>query len=157
MRSGCAPRTSLAAHRDSPVRARPRPPAAAALYPIDTIKTRMQAMRSGGGFRAMLQAGGGRALYAGVWGNLVGVAPASAIFMAVYEPVKQAVAAAVSEDRAFLGPLAGGVAAGLASSIVRVPTEVIKQRMQTGEGSSPSIVVGGGLHPPAGARALLVP
>jgi solute carrier family 25 S-adenosylmethionine transporter 26 len=37
----------------------------------------------------LLQAGGGRALYAGVWGNLVGVAPASAIFMAVYEPVKQ--------------------------------------------------------------------
>ena len=66
-------------------------PPAAALYPIDTIKTRLQAMRSGGGIRALLQAGGSRALYAGVWGNLVGVAPASAIFMAVYEPVKQAV------------------------------------------------------------------
>ena len=61
----------------------------AALYPIDTIKTRLQAMRSGGGIAALLQAGGGRALYAGIWGNLVGVAPASAIFMAVYEPVKQ--------------------------------------------------------------------
>lgn len=119
----------------------------AALYPIDTVKTRLQAMRSGGGIRALLQvsqegrvcvrmhrggrdtplgapsfpvpanqgdqlwscsqamwqskgrarsrpltppqAGGGRSLYAGVWGNLVGVAPASAIFMAVYEPVKQ--------------------------------------------------------------------
>lgn len=46
-------------------------------------------MRSGGGIRALLQAGGGRSLYAGVWGNLAGVAPASAIFMAVYEPVKQ--------------------------------------------------------------------
>lgn len=61
----------------------------AALYPIDTIKTRLQAMRSGGGIRALLQAGGGRSLYAGVWGNLAGVAPASAIFMAVYEPTKQ--------------------------------------------------------------------
>ena len=90
-------------------------------------------MRSGGGFRAMLQAGGGRALYAGVWGNLVGVAPASAIFMAVYEPVKQAVTAAVPPERSFLGPLAAGVAAGLASSVVRVPTEVIKTRMQTKE------------------------
>ena len=105
----------------------------AALYPIDTIKTRLQAMRSGGGMAALLRAGGGKALYAGIWGNLLGVAPASAIFMAVYEPVKQAVTAAVSPDQSFLGPLAAGVAAGLASSIVRVPTEVVKTRMQTGE------------------------
>ncbi len=45
-------------------------------------------MTSGGGMTALLQAGGGKALYAGVFGNLAGVAPASAIFMAVYEPVK---------------------------------------------------------------------
>jgi solute carrier family 25 S-adenosylmethionine transporter 26 len=105
----------------------------AVLYPIDTVKTRMQAMRSGGGLRALLQAGGGRALYAGLWGNLAGVIPASAIFMAVYEPVKAAVVAAVPPERDFLGPLAAGVAAGLASSVVRVPTEVVKTRMQTGE------------------------
>lgn len=105
----------------------------AALYPIDTIKTRLQAMRSGGGFGALIKAGGGRALYSGVWGNLVGVAPASAVFMAVYEPVKQAVIKSQPDDRAFLGPLAAGVAAGLASSVIRVPTEVVKTRMQTGE------------------------
>eukprot|EP00887_Chlorella_sp_A99_P000233 scaffold13.g233.t1 len=122
----------------------------AVLYPIDTIKTRLQAMRSGGGFRALLQArmtlwqcrapgarralaGGGKALYAGVWGNLAGVAPASAIFMAVYEPVKKAIMDRVGEGQQFLGPLGGGAAAGLASSIVRVPTEVVKTRMQTGE------------------------
>ena len=45
-------------------------------------------MTHGGGFRALLQSGGGKALYAGVFGNLAGVAPSSAIFMAVYEPVK---------------------------------------------------------------------
>ncbi|PRW20277.1 S-adenosylmethionine carrier chloroplastic mitochondrial [Chlorella sorokiniana] len=105
----------------------------AALYPIDTIKTRLQAMRSGGGLSALLKAGGGRSLYAGIWGNLVGVAPASAIFMAVYEPTKQFVMRQVGEQQQFLGPLAGGVAAGLASSLVRVPTEVVKTRMQTGE------------------------
>ena len=38
----------------------------------------------------------------------------------------------VGEQQQFLGPLAGGVAAGLASSLVRVPTEVVKTRMQTG-------------------------
>lgn len=105
----------------------------AALYPIDTIKTRLQAMRSGGGFGALMKSGGGRSLYAGVWGNLAGVAPASAVFMAVYEPVKKAVIASQPEERSFLGPLAAGVAAGLASSIIRVPTEVVKTRMQTGE------------------------
>ena len=64
-------------------------PLSAALYPIDTIKTRLQLARTGGGIRALLQSGGGKALYAGVFGNLVGVAPATAVFMAIYEPLKQ--------------------------------------------------------------------
>jgi hypothetical protein len=37
----------------------------AALYPIDTIKTRMQAMIGGEGVKALIQSGGGRGLYAG--------------------------------------------------------------------------------------------
>ncbi|BDA42467.1 probable mitochondrial carrier protein PET8 [Coccomyxa sp. Obi] len=105
----------------------------AALYPLDTIKTRLQTATSGGGLRALWQSGGGKALYSGILGNLAGVVPASAIFMGVYEPVKTAVEHRVPEDRQFLGSLCGGVAAGLAASFVRVPTEVIKQRMQTGE------------------------
>lgn len=44
----------------------------AALYPIDTIKTRLQAMIGGGGFKALMSSGGGKGLYAGVWGNLAG-------------------------------------------------------------------------------------
>jgi hypothetical protein len=48
--------------------------AAAALYPIDTIKTRLQAMIGGGGIKALLSSGGGKGLYAGVWGNLAGAA-----------------------------------------------------------------------------------
>lgn len=105
----------------------------AALYPIDTIKTRMQMARTGGGIRALFKSGGGKALYAGVWGNLAGVAPATAVFMAVYEPIKQEVTKRVPADRAFLGPLAAGAASGLAASLIRVPTEVVKQRMQSGE------------------------
>ena len=38
----------------------------ATLYPLDTIKTRLQAMRSGGGIRALIKAGGGKAPYAGL-------------------------------------------------------------------------------------------
>ncbi len=70
-----------------------------ALYPIDTIKTRMQAMIGGGGMKALLASGGGKGLYAGIWGNLAGVAPASAIFISVYEPVKKMVEQALSEDQ----------------------------------------------------------
>jgi hypothetical protein len=36
---------------------------------------------------------------AGVWGNLAGVAPASAIFISVYEPVKKMVESSVSPDK----------------------------------------------------------
>jgi hypothetical protein len=48
-------------------------------------------MIGGGGFKALLESGGGKGLYAGVWGNLAGVVPSSALFMSVYEPVKQMV------------------------------------------------------------------
>jgi solute carrier family 25 (mitochondrial S-adenosylmethionine transporter), member 26 len=108
----------------------------AALYPIDTIKTRLQAAVGGQGWGALIKSGGGKALYAGVWGNLAGVLPSSALFMAVYEPVKQAVYARrdLSKDEAeFWGPVVAGMAAGLAASLTRVPTEVVKQRLQTGE------------------------
>ncbi len=50
----------------------------------------------------------------------------------------QAVAARVPEDRSFLGPLAAGGGAGLAASLIRVPTEVVKQRMQSGACAAPS-------------------
>lgn len=38
----------------------------AALYPLDTIKTRLQMMRQGGGVRALIKSGGGKSLYAGI-------------------------------------------------------------------------------------------
>ena len=52
--------------------------------------------------------------------------------MGVYEPIKQHVEKRVPANRQFLAALSGGLGAGLAASVVRVPTEVIKQRMQTG-------------------------
>lgn len=71
-------------------------------------------------------------LSTGLLGNLVGVAPSTAVFMAVYEPMKQAVSERVPADRSFLGPMIAGAASGLAASLIRVPTEVVKQRMQSG-------------------------
>lgn len=62
-----------------------------------------------------------------------GVAPSSAIFMAVYEPMKHWVYNNSSQDQHWLGPVLAGAAAGAAASLTRVPTEVIKQRLQTRE------------------------
>ncbi|XP_074280320.1 S-adenosylmethionine carrier 1, chloroplastic/mitochondrial-like [Silene latifolia] len=97
----------------------------AALYPIDTIKTRLQAAHGGG--RIIL-----KGLYSGLSGNLAGVLPASAIFLGVYEPIKQNLLKTFPENFSALAHLSAGAIAGAASSIVRVPTEVVKQRMQTG-------------------------
>ncbi|KAG9150064.1 hypothetical protein Leryth_021555 [Lithospermum erythrorhizon] len=101
----------------------------AALYPIDTIKTRLQAAHGGG--KLVL-----RNLYSGLAGNLFGVLPASAIFIGVYEPAKQKLLKTIPENLSALAHLTAGAVAGAASSIVRVPTEVVKQRMQTGQFTS---------------------
>ncbi|XP_056682630.1 probable S-adenosylmethionine carrier 2, chloroplastic isoform X2 [Spinacia oleracea] len=98
----------------------------AALYPIDTIKTRLQAAHGGGKIIF-------KGLYSGLSGNLVGVLPASAIFLGVYEPLKQKLLKTLPENFSALAHLSAGAIAGAASSIVRVPTEVVKQRMQTGQ------------------------
>lgn len=69
-------------------------------------------------------------------GNLVGVLPASAIFVGVYEPTKRKLLDSFPENLSALAHLTAGAIGGAASSIVRVPTEVVKQRMQTGQFSS---------------------
>lgn len=69
-------------------------------------------------------------------GNLAGVLPASAIFVGVYEPTKQKLLKSFPENLSALAHLTAGAVGGAASSIVRVPTEVVKQRMQTGQFAS---------------------
>ncbi|XP_034674170.1 S-adenosylmethionine carrier 1, chloroplastic/mitochondrial-like isoform X2 [Vitis riparia] len=101
----------------------------AALYPIDTIKTRLQAAHGGG--KIVL-----KGLYSGLAGNLAGVLPASAIFVGVYEPTKQKLLKTIPENLSAFAHLTAGAVGGAASSLVRVPTEVVKQRMQTGQFAS---------------------
>jgi len=102
----------------------------AALYPLDTIKTRIQAARGGASVNWT------KHLYRGLGGNLAGVVPAAAVFFAVYEPTKQFLLPMTGEGtgRSAAGAhIAAATSAGLASSLIRVPTEVIKTRMQTGQ------------------------
>ena len=103
-----------------------------ALYPIDTIKTRLQAAR--GGVPIVW-----KGLYAGLAGNIFGVIPASALFMGVYEPMKRIVASHGGSP--LVQQLAAATAAGCAASLVRVPTEVVKTRMQTGQFASATAAV----------------
>lgn len=97
-----------------------------ALYPIDTIKTRLQAARSGGKIVF-------KGLYSGLAGNLAGVLPASAIFVGVYEPLKRKLLDVFPDHLSSIAHLTAGAAGGAAASLIRVPTEVVKQRMQTGQ------------------------
>ena len=102
----------------------------AALYPLDTIKTRMQAARGG-------TVVNWRHLYKGLGGNLIGVMPACALFFAVYEPAKRLLVPSDGDARRSVGAhLVAAASGGLASSLIRVPTEVIKTRMQTGQFTS---------------------
>ncbi|KAL2528179.1 S-adenosylmethionine carrier 1 [Forsythia ovata] len=94
------------------------------LYPIDTIKTRLQAAQGGG--KIVL-----KGLYSGLAGNLAGVLPASAIFVGVYEPTKQKLLRTFPDNLSAVAHLTAGAIGGLAASLIRVPTEVVKQRMQT--------------------------
>ncbi|KAJ8760653.1 hypothetical protein K2173_015320 [Erythroxylum novogranatense] len=105
--------------------------AEAALYPIDTIKTRLQAAHGEG--KIIL-----KGLYSGLAGNLIGILPASAIYVGIYEPIKQKLLRAIPENLSAFAHLTAGAIGGAASSLVRVPTEVVKQRMQTGQFHSAS-------------------
>lgn len=44
----------------------------AAVWCHKHMQARLQAMIGGGGFKALMSTGGGKGLYAGVWGNLAG-------------------------------------------------------------------------------------
>lgn len=105
-----------------------------ALYPIDTIKTRLQAAH---GEEKLVFKG----LYSGLAGNLAGVLPASALFVGVYEPVKQTLSRIFPENLSALAHFTAGAIGGIAASLIRVPTEVVKQRIQTGQFTSPTFAV----------------
>lgn len=82
-----------------------------------------------------------KGLYSGLAGNIAGVLPASALFVGVYEPTKQKLLKTFPDHLSAVAHLTAGAIGGLAASLIRVPTEVVKQRMQTGQfTSAPSAV-----------------
>jgi len=98
-----------------------------ALYPLDTIKTRIQS-----GSYKMLDPRLLKGVYSGLPGNIAGCAPATGIFFAVYDPVKCTLLDRLPESQSVFAHLGAAMSAAMASSVLRVPTEVVKQRTQMG-------------------------
>ncbi|KAJ1975819.1 S-adenosylmethionine transporter [Dimargaris verticillata] len=95
------------------------------LFPLDTIKTRVQ---SSVGFRA---AGGFSGIYSGLLSAVVGSAPSAAAFFVAYEYLKKSIGAGLDPRYEPIAHMLAASGGEISACVVRVPTEVIKQRMQT--------------------------
>lgn len=98
-----------------------------ALYPLDTIKTRLQ---SADGF---IKAGGFRGVYAGLGAGAIGSAPGSMFFFSTYEGVKKMMG---PRGETSTGAFVAGSCGEVMACLVRVPTENVKQKLQAGIHSS---------------------
>jgi solute carrier family 25 S-adenosylmethionine transporter 26 len=101
-----------------------------ALFPIDTLKTRLQSPQ---GFA---KAGGFIGIYNGIGAAAAGSAPGAALFFATYESMKPIVLQFLSERSGLENPepVSHMISASMgecAACLVRVPTEVVKAKMQT--------------------------
>lgn len=93
-----------------------------ALFPLDTIKTRLQ---SSAGFAA---SGGFKGLYQGIGSIALGSAPSSALFFIAYEFANNELGKQTT--RGFTGHLIATTLGEVVSSLVRVPADVVKSRQQ---------------------------
>ncbi|XP_011624472.1 mitoferrin [Amborella trichopoda] len=107
-----------------------------AMFPVDTLKTRMQVVSAGTGAATMARAlqsavrqEGALVLWRGVGAVGLGAGPAHAIYFAVYERCKAALGAEHTLSHA-----AAGAAATVASEAVSTPMDVVKQRLQLSGG-----------------------
>ncbi|CAK9295376.1 unnamed protein product [Gordionus sp. m RMFG-2023] len=91
------------------------------LFPLDTIKTRLQ---SNAGF---FKSGGFKKIYSGIGAAFVGSAPTAAIFFITYEFCKRNL---IYHNYIVLNYMMSAAVAESVSCIIRVPIEVIKQRRQ---------------------------
>ncbi|KAJ2938907.1 hypothetical protein O0L34_g17718 [Tuta absoluta] len=99
------------------------------LYPLDTLKTRMQSQQ---GFQ---QAGGFRGVYKGLLTVASTSMPTSALFFMSYETTKALCLPLVSTQYAPAVHVLAASVGEVVACIIRVPTEIAKQRKQTYVGS----------------------
>lgn len=94
-----------------------------AFFPIDTIKTRLQAR---GGFFVN---GGWNGIYKGLGSCVVASAPLASLFFVTYDSMKRYTSDKMPRVQSHMLSASMGE---IAACLVRVPAEVIKQRTQTG-------------------------
>jgi len=101
------------------------------LFPLDTIKTRLQSEK---GF---IKSGGFRGIYSGLFSAAIGSAPTSAVFFLTYESSKslfnQTFKGKKSES---FGHMLAASMGEVSACLIRVPVEVVKQRTQAQESRS---------------------
>eukprot|EP00903_Cladosiphon_okamuranus_P008974 g8585.t1 len=97
------------------------------LYPLDTVKTRLQATAG-----AKLSLKTFQGIFNGVAPAVAASAPCAAVFFGAYDTLKRVLAEKLPGNYASLAHAGAAAGAGQAQSLVRVPFEVIKQRVQAG-------------------------
>lgn len=97
------------------------------LYPLDTIKTRLQASSNARFSLKTLQG-----IYDGVGPAIAASAPACAAFFGAYDSLKRYLTRRVGDQYGPLVNMAAAAGGDLTQSVVRVPFEVVKQRLQAG-------------------------
>lgn len=104
------------------------------VFPIDTIKTRLQAQAHSGGpvqvFKNILSKEGPAGFYRGLPLALAGIIPEKGVQLGVNEICRDAFAAP-DGSVAFHHQLLSGMAAGACQSLVNTPGELLKIRFQT--------------------------
>jgi len=106
-----------------------------ALYPLDTLRTRLQSEQ---GF---WKAGGFRGAYRGLLSAAIGSAPGAALFFSTYETMKGVIKNNVGSEH-WTHHSAASACGEVAACLVRVPTDNIKQNMQVGKYNSLSEALG---------------
>ncbi|EEF46037.1 mitoferrin [Ricinus communis] len=109
-----------------------------AMFPVDTIKTHMQALGScpiksvsvTHALRSILQTEGPSALYRGIAAMGLGAGPAHAVYFSVYEVCKKYFSG--NNPNNSIAHAMSGVCATVASDAVFTPMDMVKQRLQLG-------------------------
>ncbi|KAK8641607.1 hypothetical protein V6N13_011001 [Hibiscus sabdariffa] len=113
-----------------------------AMFPVDTVKTHMQArgscpIKSVGvrhALRSVLKSEGLAGLYRGIGAMGLGAGPAHAVYFSVYEVCKKYFSGGDPNNSA--AHAVSGVFATVASDAVFTPMDMVKQRLQLGNGAA---------------------
>lgn len=129
------------------------------MFPLDTLKTRQQAVVGTVEAAAATQPAKLKGMYRGSLSGMLGSAVADALYFGTYEPTKQALLRTLPEQFNFVAHTVAAASSSLLAAFLRAPSEVVKQRLQTGQFETPIRAVRSIVrhHGPSGLYAGLSP